>query len=198
MDDVNQSAGDCAVLAGATPTGTTSSGAHAPSSAPVRRERNGSNTLAELIGEYMAQYAGRDTTRAQRLRWWAVQLGDVRLADFDDDRAYYAMEDLAAQSGRYWAGTDADGRVIYKAKKKPLAPATVNRYSAAMASVCTWAVKKRIAPPGWQSPFRRIERKVENNEIVRFLSDAEREALLSVPESHFDRSCYTFPLTLTV
>ena len=33
----------------------------------------------------MAVYAGRDTTRAQRIRWWQIQLGSRRLIDLDDD-----------------------------------------------------------------------------------------------------------------
>ena len=73
MNTANKSAGDCAAISSATPTGTTT-GALAPVPKCVRRERNGAITIAALIDEYMLAYVGRDSTRAQRLRWWIAQL----------------------------------------------------------------------------------------------------------------------------
>lgn len=66
--------------------------------------------LAALIDGYMAQYAGRDPSRPQQLAWWADKLGKVLLSDLTDDLVAEALDDLAAQRGRYWAGIDADGR----------------------------------------------------------------------------------------
>ena len=150
MHTSNQSAAFCAVFPDAaasdTPTGIESpvsavitTGTTIIVPAPARRERNGEITVEQTINEYMALYAGRDHTRGQRLRWWAARIGDLRLADLteDDDRVYFALEDLVQSRGRCYAGEDAEGKTIYRAK-----------------------------------------RKVENNEVVRFLSDAEREALL--------------------
>jgi integrase len=142
----------------------------------------------------MAEYAGRDSSRGQRLRWWVGQVGNVRLAELTDDHLFFALKDLADQAGRYWAGTDADGRVIYKAKKQPFAPATINRYGAALAAVCTWAIKNRIAPPGWENPFRRIQRMAENNEVVRFLTDKERGDLLEACRRSAWKKLYLFVL----
>ena len=51
----------------------------------------------------------------------------MSLAHLSDDDIFHALEELATHSGRYWAGTDADGKPVYKAKKRPIAPATVNR-----------------------------------------------------------------------
>lgn len=136
-------------------------------------------TVRELVGLYMAEYRGRDTTRAQRLAWWCTRLGDARLADVSDDDLFFSLEDLAAQASRYFAGLDADGKPIYKAKRRPLAPATLNRYAAAIGAVFTWAIRRRLTPRDWISPNRRIERRPENNERVRFLSDPERERLLA-------------------
>lgn len=140
--------------------------------------RTGGIFISELIRLYMAHYTGRDPTRVQRLGWWNTQVGTVTLQDLSDDHAHAAIEKLAGQSSRYYAGDDADGRPIYRAKKKPLAPATLNRYTASLAAVITWAIKKRIAPRGYVHPLRTIERRPENNEKLRFLSDTESEALL--------------------
>ena len=117
-------------------------------------------------------------SRTQRLGWWVAKLGSTSLANLNDDDIFDALEELATRRGRYWAGIDADGNAIYKAKGKPVAPATINRYAAALGAVLSWAVKKRIAPRGWDNPSKRIERRAEHNEVIRFLSDIEREALL--------------------
>lgn len=141
--------------------------------------RDGTTTLAALIELYMAQYAGRDDTRAQRLNWWNERLGCMRLDEITDDHVHAALEHLASNPPRYFAGMDADGKPIMRAKRKTLAPATVNRYNAALGGVLTWAVRKRITPKGWVHPCRSVERRPENNEKTRFLSKDERERLLA-------------------
>ena len=123
--------------------------------------RTGSMLLSELIDLYMAHYAGRDTTRVQRLTWWRGQIGAVPLEAIGDDNIHAALEGLARQPTRFFAGNDADGKPIYKAKHKPRAPATINRYCAAVAAVFTWAIKRRIAPKGWVHPCPGIEREAE-------------------------------------
>jgi integrase len=126
----------------------------------------------------MAHYTGRDTTRVQRLGWWAAKLGTVALQDLTDDHVFSALEQLATQPSRYFAGVDADGRRIYRAKPRQLAPATINRYAASLGAVITWAIKRRIAPKGYVHPVRTIERRTEDNERTRFLDDDEVARLL--------------------
>lgn len=159
--------------------------AHAPSPAPLDRAslpplpmRQGTMPLASLIELYMAHYAGRDETRAYHARWWTAKLGPVALLELSDDHVHAALESLTQQSSRYFAGNDADGRPIYRAKRRAISPATVNRYAAALAAFITWAIKRRIAPKGYVHPCRSIERKPENNGKTRFLSSDERARLL--------------------
>jgi integrase len=140
--------------------------------------RDGAVTIAGLIDLYMAQYIGRDDTRTQRLSWWTAQIGGLTLDAVADDHIHAALEHLANNPPRYFCGHDADGKPILRAKRKTLAPATVNRYSAAIASVFTWAVRRRIAPKGWVHPCRGVERRPENNGKTRFLSNDERGRLL--------------------
>jgi len=157
------------------PVQSVGGGIRASTSAP----RDGQMTVAALVERYMADYKGRDSTRAQRLAWWSARLGTARLVDVTDDDIYFALEDLAVQPPRYYAGLDADGRAIYKAKKRQLSPATLNRYNAAIGAVFSWAIKKRLTPRDWLNPTSRVERRPEDNERVRFLSDAERARLLA-------------------
>lgn len=140
--------------------------------------RAGDMQIVELIDLYMAHYAGRDPTRVQRLTWWQGQVGHLALQDLTDDHVHATIEGLATQHSRYFAGRDADDKPIFKAKKRALAPATLNRYSASLAAVMTWSIKRRIAPKGYVHPCRSIERQAEHNEKTRFLSDDEFKRLL--------------------
>lgn len=147
----------------------------APPALPLR---DGALTLARLIDLYMAHYAGRDTTRQQRLAWWSARLGQIALQDLSDDELAAALDDLANKRSRYFAGKDEFGQAIYHDKRRHLSPATINRYGASLAAVLTWAIKRRIAPKGYVHPCRSVERRPENNERTRFLSDDERARLL--------------------
>ena len=113
---------------------------------PELPQRAGHLLIGDLIDLYMAHYAGRDVTRTQRLGWWKARLGETALQGLSDDEIHAALEDLAGQQGRFFAGRDIDGRAIYKARQTPIAPATVNRYNASLGAVITWAIKRRIAP----------------------------------------------------
>lgn len=119
------------------------------------------------------------------------------MQDLTDDQVHSALEALAGQPSRYFVGNDADGAPIYKARRKPLAPATVNRYSAALGAVITWAIKRRIAPRADVHPCRTIERKAENNEKVRFLSDERARLLEASKLSRWPRLYLLVMLALT-
>lgn len=145
---------------------------------PILPTRAGDLALSKLIDLYMAYYEGRDVTRVHRVSWWREQLAELPLRELTDDRVFASLQLLGSRSSRYYAGKDADGRSIYKARPRKVAPATVNRYAAALGAVITWAIKCRIAPVGFVHPCRTIERKREDNEKTRFLSDEERARLL--------------------
>jgi integrase len=145
---------------------------------PALPMRQGTLLLADLVDLYMAHYTGRDTTRVQRLAWWTAEVGQLTLAEVSDDHVHASLERLAARQSRFFAGRDADGRPIFKARHKALSPATVNRYATALAAVFTWAVRRRIVPKGWVHPCRSVERRQEDNAGTRFLSDDERRRLL--------------------
>ena len=140
--------------------------------------RAGHLPIADVIDLYMERYDGRDPTRVQRLNWWKAKVGSILLRDLNDDHVHAAIEELATQRARFFAGKDADGKPIHRARKKPLAPATLNRYGASLSAVITWAIRKRVAPKGYVHPCRSVERRTENNEKTRFLSDDERDRLL--------------------
>ena len=140
--------------------------------------RDGGLAISALCDLYMAQYEGRDTTRVARLQWWRTQIGALRLDEVNDDHLHAALEILAQQPARFYAGKDADGKVIFRARGVRTG-ATLNRYASAIGAVFTWAIKRRIAPKGFVHPVRGIEHQRETTGKTRFLSDDERTRLLA-------------------
>ena len=118
------------------------------------------HTLADLIDRYIAAIlpAKKDAAQQERqLRWWRKQLGHALLSDISASL-------LSVQ------------RDALKATGK--APATVNRYLAALSHVFTIAVQEYE----WMldNPLRKIRKEKEPRGRVRYLSDDERARLLTV------------------
>ena len=136
-------------------------------------------TVAELIDRYMAQYSGRDTSRAQRLGVWRELLGAFTLEALDSDLLHACREQIATLPAVTYKGRDVEGRRIFKAKGHSAAKstATLNRYMVGIAAAFTWAIEQRLAPRGWVHPCRGIRRLAESAGRVRFLDAAERTRL---------------------
>ena len=159
-----------------------------------RSARSGLHAISDLINAYMATYVGRDHTRPYHLRWWQHQLEGLTLETIDQDDVFFALEALSTKAGRFWAGIDADGNAIYKAKHKPYSAATINRYAASLSALFTWSIRKRLTPKGWVNPCRGIERREENNERTRFLKRDELSRLLSICKTSRWEKLYLFVL----
>lgn len=135
-------------------------------------------TLAQLIDEYMAAYAGRDTALPYRLAEWRTLIGAQPIAAIDDDVVFHALEHLASLPARLWAGYDAEGRKVYRKRAERRSPGTINRYHVALSAVFTWAQRRRRVPKDFENPCRKVPRQKESAGVVRFLSQDERERLL--------------------
>lgn len=170
MESRNTSGGD-----GGVPVSTSQAGLPGSGSLPMRA---GHLPMREVVNLYLSAYTGKDSSRIQRLTWWIGRIGSLPLQDLTDDHIHAALEELSQQPSKFFAGRDADGKPILKARRKPVSGATLNRYQNAIGAVCTWAVRRRIAPRGWFHPCRALERRPEAPGKTRFLSDEERTRLL--------------------
>jgi len=144
---------------------------------PVAPNR-GELTLREACDGYFAGYDGRDESRVRRLAFWVKVMGDVKLHALDTDAIADAIEHLASEHIRKYAGRDENDRAIFREHGRR-SPATVNRYRQALFALLTWCVHKRLTPKGWQHPVRAIKSERENNARVRFLTPEERSRLLA-------------------
>ncbi|MUV14687.1 tyrosine-type recombinase/integrase [Noviluteimonas gilva] len=131
---------------------------------PTALERR--RTLRELIGKYRDEYLPtrqiRDEAKQRSLlAWWDENYGHMTLDRLKPEAIAEARRRLQTRSNR-------DG--------EPLAGATVNRYLAALSAVCKWAWKELRWLPS--NPVLDVSKAPESEGIVRFLSDAERTALL--------------------
>lgn len=140
-----------------------------------------SMTVRELIDRYMAQYAGQDTTRGQRLGAWLAMVGEFTLEQVDSDLMHAGRSELATAPPLVYMGLDHAGNKIFKVKgrAKVKSTATLNRYMVAIAAVFTWAIEQRLTPKGWVHPCRGIKRLAESDGRVRFLDADERTRLFA-------------------
>jgi integrase len=131
------------------------------------------HTLGELLERYRRQVlpgkgSGTQAHQGPQLAWWSTQLGRLRLDQVTPARLAACKERLAATR----------------------APATVNRYLAALSHAFTVAVNE------WQwleaSPMqgKRVPRLREPRGRVRFLSEEERPRLLAACQASHNRFLY--------
>ena len=147
-------------------------------------------TVAQVIDRYMAQYAGRDGTRGQRLSAWLAMIGEFTLEQVDSDLMHAGRSELATKPPLVFVGLDHLGCQIFKVKGRHgvKSSATLNRYMVAIAAVFTWAVEQRLTPKAWVHPCRGIRRLPESAGRVRFLDAAERTRLFdAVRASQYPR-----------
>jgi len=116
------------------------------------------HTLNELIERYIEFYIAdnrKDRKRIPQLRWWQSELGDYLLTEMKAPRISEMKQKLG----------------------KGKAPATVNRYLAALSHVFTMAVNE------WEwmddNPMRKVKRLKEPRGRVRYLSVEEKDILLN-------------------
>jgi integrase len=139
-------------------------------------------TLSQLIDRRMATYAGRDVALVQRMATWQQLLGDFALGSINRDVVWAAREELKAMPALAFKGVDHEGRAIFKpTHHQAKAPATVNRYMAALSGAFTWAIEHQLAPKEWNgaNPCRGIRRMKGEGERLRFLDAAERGRLFA-------------------
>ncbi|MAR56946.1 MAG: integrase [Rickettsiales bacterium] len=124
------------------------------------------HTVGDMIARYKNSVLSSKTTnkgyieaQSKQLEWWHSRLKDCRLSNLTPYLINDCTEELAGRN--------------YSKRK----PATVNRYLSALNHVINTAIDKW----GWldANPIKKIEKPREPRGRVRFLSDAEREALLT-------------------
>ncbi len=135
-------------------------------------------TVNDVIDEYIQQVLPPLSQREREkrlvhLKWWSERLGQVPLVAF---RRAMVGEALAALE----AGETPSGW--------PAAPATCNRYLASLRHAFSFAMKDLEWVP--TNPLSRMGRR-EPRGRVRFLNEAERDALLEACRESRDPSLYS-------
>ncbi len=142
-------------------------------------KRTAFDALAEDYAETVLPEFGEAerATRVQRLEWWSRQFAGLTLAEITADRISKARDALAAE--KYTRGKPRVNKrtgAVKPPKEFARSGATVNRYIATLSHALSFAVKERRLLD--RNPASDIARKKEPRGRTRFLSDAEREALL--------------------
>lgn len=129
-------------------------------------------TVADALDAFIEAYDGKDDMVPSRLAWWRDEYGDMPLARFTQAVVREGLVRLARQPAKASAGKSRS-RSLGRAKSK----ATVNRYLGALSIALNWTVDERkwIA----RNPAKGIARGKEPRGRVRYLSEDERQALLT-------------------
>ncbi len=140
------------------------------------------HTLGEMIDRYQNSVLPQKSASMQRdqwgqLEWWKSRLGDRLLADVTPALIGEHRDMLLKEKGD-------------RGKKR--SPATVVRFLAALSHVYSIAVKE------WEwlddSPMRKVTKPKEPRGRVRFLSDKEREKLLTACQE--SEEPYLYPIVV--
>ena len=115
-----------------------------------------------------------------RVKWWSDRLGSIKLVDI---KARHIRNELDI----YAEGRAKRGNGPRKSKEttRPRTAATVNRHKAGLSAIFKFAKGKGYVTV---NPVSAVASRPENNKRVRWLSDEEREALLTACKaSEWDR-----------
>lgn len=82
-----------------------------------------------------------------------ARLGNRPAHEITDDDVFHTLEALAAEPARFYKGRDENSERIYDAKGQR-APATLNKYHAALSALFQWARARRGMPKEWENPCR--------------------------------------------
>ncbi|WP_324031014.1 tyrosine-type recombinase/integrase [Aeromonas caviae] len=116
--------------------------------------------LSKVFAEYLNAHTGRDKSVPQRLEWWANTIGpDKLIGKITKQDIKKAMNTL-----------ESEGK----------APATFNRYKAALSSVFEWFNNEYDTK---HNPTREVRQKGLDNARTRFLSDEELPRLLAAAKA---------------
>ena len=115
-------------------------------------------TLAELIKERIEEYPGKDKSVISNLNWWKREYGSMRLLDIDRAVIRGALAKLLAGDA-----TRGNGKGKSKSVGRKRAPATVNRYKAALSSIFEFGRLTYDLP---ENPCRQVKAIPENNVIL--------------------------------
>ena len=139
------------------------------------------HTLADLVDRYVLEVLPHkpknSANTAHQLGWWKSKLGQHTLDEITAARIVQCRNDLLATKTR---------------RNRPMAPATVVRYLAALSHSLNIAVKD------WEwmddSPMRKVSKPREPRGRERFLSDDERVELLTACKE--STSTYLYPVVV--
>ncbi|CAM3111783.1 hypothetical protein VITU102760_21820 [Vibrio tubiashii] len=121
-------------------------------------------SLQDACSDYLAQHSGKDVSIAQRLAWWCQQYGDKPTGQITKRHVKDSLKQL---------------------KNIGRAPATINRYKAALSAIYTYLADEYDIQ---HNPAREVKQLKEDNARTRFLSDLELNRLLTVSRaSNWDR-----------
>jgi integrase len=147
-------------------------------------------SFAQVADEYMLQWKGKDPNQVIRVAFWGNIFGQEALTSIKKDHVKSAINDYA--KGKCKIG---NGPGQSRVTNKPRSGATVKRMAAVLSAIFKYAKQQDYVK---KNPVLDIYIEAEGNKIERFLSDAERERLITAClSSNWDKMYLLFLLAIT-
>lgn len=122
--------------------------------------------FADLAQAVIATYKGRDSSFSNRLQYWIDHFGQRDISSIQPEDIEDGIDALIKR-GKCHVKTSrnpSDPTKIYAkvvSTGKPLAPSTINRYVASLATMFKELRRMRLLPRGHQNPTRGVSRQTE-------------------------------------
>lgn len=129
--------------------------------------------LSEVIDGFIGSYEGRDPSLSGRLQFWRDALGQHELTAIDAEMVDAELVKLVERG----VVRNVRGAGVIRVNK-PLSPATVNRYRAALASVIKYAKRRRLIKLSHRSPLADIPCERESAGRLEYLTVDQIEQLI--------------------
>lgn len=145
-------------------------GVHVPTTAERKRTLGG--LIEAAITDYLpAKKKTRDNkSLIVKLTWWKAELGHIGIDRLQPEHIDASIAKLRSRD------------------KRPLTPATCNRFLAALSGVCRYGIKLRWLK---SNPVAAAQKGTESAGVVRFLTDDERRRLLDAAKADSDPNMHT-------
>lgn len=145
-------------------------------------------TFRMLADEYMAQWTGKDRNQLDRAAYWLNVFGDTPIKSITTKKVKKAVDEFA-QGGSF--SSNGSGKQTDRKRSSN----TALRYKSVLSAMFKYAIQQLYIK---KNPVDGVYVKAALNKIVRYLSDAERNALLKAClESSWDKLYLLVLLAIT-
>jgi integrase len=133
-------------------------------------------TLSKLADDYMLKHTGKDISVDSKVSWWVDRIGDQYLSDITTSDIRTHLKNYLNGEALRFDGMDHNTKAKTKGIGRKRSPASRNRMKAQLSALFKFAINEEYINV---NPVKGIPALSENNERIRWLSEDEKNRLMS-------------------